>query len=39
LDLVAENLQECERLIKQCIGQDMDESYIGEIFSQFCLGK
>ncbi|MBP7845249.1 MAG: 50S ribosome-binding GTPase [Proteobacteria bacterium] len=39
LDLVAENLQECERLIKQCVGQDMDESYIGEIFSQFCLGK
>jgi tRNA modification GTPase len=39
LDVVAEDLRECERLIKKCIGRDVDESYIDQIFSQFCLGK
>jgi tRNA modification GTPase len=39
LDLVGEDLRECERLSKLCIGEDLDDAYIGQIFSQFCLGK
>jgi len=39
IELCAQSLQEIEKLLKQCIGQDVGEEYIGEIFGQFCLGK
>ena len=39
LELVGEHLRKMEFYLKQVIGQDVNEDYIGEIFSQFCLGK
>ncbi len=39
LELVGDHLREVEFKLRQVLGQDLGEDYIGEIFSQFCLGK
>lgn len=39
LELVGDHMRETEFLIRQVKGESLSEDYIGEIFSQFCLGK
>ncbi len=39
LELAGEDLRECEEIILKARGKDLGEEYIGQIFSQFCLGK
>ncbi|MBS1982878.1 MAG: 50S ribosome-binding GTPase [Bdellovibrionales bacterium] len=39
IELTALHLREAESLLKKAIGTDAGDEYIGQIFSQFCLGK
>jgi len=39
LELVGDHLRDSEFKLRQVLGQELGEDYIGEIFSQFCLGK
>ena len=39
IELTADHLRESEKLLKKALGQNVGNEYIGEIFSQFCLGK
>lgn len=39
IELACEHIRETELDLKKILGQGQDEAYIGEIFSQFCLGK
>jgi tRNA modification GTPase len=39
LELVGDDLRSLEALIRRAKGEDLNEDYIGKIFSQFCLGK
>ena len=39
LELVADDLRKMEELLQRCVGKDLSQDYIGQIFSQFCLGK
>ncbi len=39
IELACEHIRQAEAGLKRAIGRGQDEAYIGEIFSQFCLGK
>lgn len=39
LEISGDLMRECDFLLKQCTGEELSEDYIGEVFSQFCLGK
>lgn len=39
LEIVAEDLKMADQALKKCVGQNLSNDYISEIFSQFCLGK
>lgn len=39
LEIVATHLSKSEELLRQTIGRGVSDAYLGEIFSQFCLGK
>ena len=39
LELAGEHLRETEDRLRKAIGENLGEEYIGQIFSQFCLGK
>ncbi len=38
-ELVAEDLKQADRALKNCQGRELSDDYIAQIFSQFCLGK
>lgn len=39
LEVAGTHLRRVEELLKRGLGRDVGDEYIGEIFSQFCLGK
>lgn len=39
LEIAALHLKESEALLKKAVGEELGHEYIGQIFSQFCLGK
>lgn len=39
IELVGEDLREAEKCLELARGKNLTNAYIGEIFSQFCLGK
>jgi tRNA modification GTPase len=39
LELAGDCLRVAEAYLKNCVGEDLGDEYIGQIFSQFCLGK
>ena len=39
LELAADHLRKAEEKLRQSVGQELSDEYIGQIFSHFCLGK